>query len=613
MSTDPLANKQHAWSALFSEPMSALVQRYTASVAFDRRLWRADIDASLAHATMLAAQHVIGDADLADIRRGLAQIADEIEGGTFDWKLELEDVHLNIEARLTALVGDAGKRLHTGRSRNDQVATDVRLWLRGEIDRIAALLVELQRALVALAERHVDTVMPGTTHLQVAQPVSFAHHLLAYVEMFARDAERLADARRRTNRLPLGAAALAGTSYPLDRAAVAAALGFDAVAANSIDAVSDRDFALEFAAFASICMVHVSRLAEEIVLWMSQNFGYIDLADRYCTGSSIMPQKRNPDVAELARGKTGRVVGHLMALLTLMKGQPLAYNKDNQEDKEPLFDTVDTLADTLRILAEMVGGVVVKPDAMAAAARRGYATATDLADYLVKKGVAFRDAHEAVAGAVKRAIDRGVDLAELPLAELQQCHPAIADDAYAVLSLAGSMAARDVEGGTAPRQVRLQIDRHRRRLGSDAEMSPATATPSGSAAMRLGAFSISLAVRDLAASRAFYERLGFVVFAGDADENWLVLRNGDATVGLFHGMFEGHLLTFNPGWSQQAEPLADFDDVRDLHRRLQQAGAALDTTIETSSGPASFMLTDPDGHTILVDQHVASPPSSGPN
>jgi argininosuccinate lyase len=465
MSADPLANKAQAWSALFTEPMSELVQRYTASVGFDQRLWRADIDGSLAHAEMLAAQGVIGDEDLASIRRGLQQIATEIEAGRFEWKLELEDVHLNIEARLTALVGDAGKRLHTGRSRNDQVATDVRLWLRGEIDGLAGLLVDLQRAFVELAARHTDTVMPGFTHLQVAQPVSFAHHLLAYVEMFARDAERLADVRKRVNRLPLGAAALAGTSYPLDREHVARTLGFDGLCQNSLDAVSDRDFALEFAAFASICMVHVSRLAEEIVLWMSQNFGFIDLADRYCTGSSIMPQKRNPDVAELARGKTGRVVGHLMALLTLMKGQPLAYNKDNQEDKEPLFDTVDTLRDTLRILAEMAGGIVVKPDAMERAALRGYATATDLADYLVKKGLPFRDAHEAVAHAVKVALQRGVDLSALPLEELQALQPTIAADVIDVLTLRGSLGARDVVGGTAPAQVRAQIERHRARLG----------------------------------------------------------------------------------------------------------------------------------------------------
>jgi argininosuccinate lyase len=465
MSANPLDNKAQAWSALFSEPMSELVKRYTASVDFDKRLWRADIDGSLAHAEMLAAQGIIGTADLESIRRGMAQIADEIEAGRFEWKLELEDVHLNIEARLTQLVGDAGKRLHTGRSRNDQVATDVRLWLRGEIDGLAALLVSMQRAMVDLAAQHADTVMPGFTHMQVAQPVSFAHHLLAYVEMFARDAERLADLRRRVNRLPLGAAALAGTSYPLDRERVARTLGFDGICQNSLDAVSDRDFALEFAAFASITMVHVSRLAEELVLWMSQSFGFIDLADRYCTGSSIMPQKRNPDVAELARGKSGRVVGHLMGLITLMKGQPLAYNKDNQEDKEPLFDTVDTLRDTLRIMAEMVGGIRVKADAMERAALRGYATATDLADYLVKKGLPFRDAHEAVAHAVKVAIERGVDLAELPLEVLQGFHPAIEADVAAVLTLRGSMNARAVAGGTAPSQVRAQIERHHARLG----------------------------------------------------------------------------------------------------------------------------------------------------
>jgi argininosuccinate lyase len=465
MHHDPLANKQQAWSALFTEPMSELVQRYTASVGFDHRLWRADIDGSLAHAEMLAAQGVIGAQDLADIRRGMAQIVDEIEGGRFEWKLELEDVHLNIEARLTALVGDAGKRLHTGRSRNDQVATDVRLWLRGEIDQLAPLLVQMQRALVELAARHADTVMPGFTHLQVAQPVSFGHHLLAYVEMFARDAERLADARRRVNRLPLGAAALAGTSYPLDRERVARTLGFDGVCMNSLDAVSDRDFAIEFSAWAAITMVHVSRLAEELVLWMSQSFAFIDLADRYCTGSSIMPQKRNPDVAELARGKTGRVVGHLVGLVTLMKGQPLAYNKDNQEDKEPLFDTVDTLAATLRIMAEMVGGIVVKPEALRRAAMRGYATATDLADYLVKKGLPFRDAHEAVAHAVKVALGRGVDLSELSLAELQAIDPRIGDDAFGVLTLEGSLNARNVLGGTAPAQVLAQVERHRARLG----------------------------------------------------------------------------------------------------------------------------------------------------
>ncbi|GAB4558399.1 MAG: argininosuccinate lyase [Rhizobacter sp.] len=445
--------------------MSELVKRYTSSVFFDKRMWKADIAGSLAHADMLAAQGVIAAKDLADIQRGMAQITQEIESGSFDWKLDLEDVHLNIEARLTTLVGDAGKRLHTGRSRNDQVATDVRLWLRDEIDTITPLLKAMQLALVEVAEKNVDTILPGFTHMQVAQPVSFAHHLLAYVEMFARDSERLADVRKRVNQLPLGAAALAGTSYPLDRERVAKTLGFDGVCQNSLDAVSDRDFALEFASFASITMVHVSRLAEEIVLWMSQNFGFIDLADRYCTGSSIMPQKRNPDVAELARGKSGRVVGHLMGLLTLMKGQPLTYNKDNQEDKEPLFDTVDTVRDTLRIMAEMVAGIIVKKDAMERAALKGYATATDLADYLVKKGLPFRDAHETVAHAVKTAIAQGKDLSELPLATLQGFNAAITDDVFGVLSLQGSLNARNVLGGTAPAQVRAQIARHKARLG----------------------------------------------------------------------------------------------------------------------------------------------------
>ncbi|WP_028999394.1 argininosuccinate lyase [Azohydromonas australica] len=464
MSSNQLDKKAQAWSALFSEPMSELVKRYTASVDFDKRLWQADIEGSLAHAAMLQAVGIISEQDLADIRRGMAQIRAEIEAGSFEWKLDLEDVHLNVEARLTQLVGDAGKRLHTGRSRNDQVATDVRLWLRGEIDQLQPLLSGMQRALVSVAEKNVDTILPGFTHMQVAQPVSFAHHMLAYVEMFARDAERLADLRKRVNRLPLGSAALAGTSYPLDREMVARLLGFDAVTQNSLDAVSDRDFAIEFTAFASITMMHVSRLAEEIVLWMSQNFAFIDLADRYCTGSSIMPQKRNPDVAELARGKTGRVYGHLTALLTLMKGQPLTYNKDNQEDKEPLFDAVDTLRDTLRIMAEMVEGILVKPEAMESAARRGYATATDLADYLVKKGLPFRDAHEVVAHAVKVGLQRGVDLSELPLDVLQLFHATIGEDVYEVLTLRGSLQARQVLGGTAPVQVRAQIERHKARL-----------------------------------------------------------------------------------------------------------------------------------------------------
>ena len=464
MSQNQLDNKSAAWSALFSEPMSDLVKRYTSSVFFDKRLWQVDIRGSLAHAEMLCHQNVIGPADYASIQSGMATIAAEIEAGAFEWKLDLEDVHLNIEARLTQLVGDAGKRLHTGRSRNDQIATDVRLWLRDEIDLITALLDQLQKALVEIADRNADVIMPGFTHLQVAQPVTFGHHMLAYVEMFSRDAERLQDVRKRVNRLPLGAAALAGTSYPLDRGRVAATLAMEGVCQNSLDAVSDRDFAIEFTAAASLAMVHTSRLSEELVLWMSQSFGFIDLADRFCTGSSIMPQKKNPDVPELARGKTGRVVGHLMGLLTLMKGQPLAYNKDNQEDKEPLFDTVDTLKDTLRIFADMVGGIRVKPEAMERAALRGYATATDLADYLTKKGLPFRDAHETVAHAVKAAITQGVDLSELPLAVLQGFNASIAADVYPMLSLRGSVDARNILGGTAPAQVRAQIARHRARL-----------------------------------------------------------------------------------------------------------------------------------------------------
>ncbi|MBL0252489.1 MAG: argininosuccinate lyase [Polaromonas sp.] len=470
MSTNQLDKKSQAWSALFSEPMNDLVKRYTSSVFFDKRLWQADIAGSLAHADMLAAQKIISSEDLASIQKGLAQISIEIEAGSFEWKLDLEDVHLNIEARLTTLVGDAGKRLHTGRSRNDQVATDVRLWLRGEIDLIGDLLTNLQKALLTIAQKNVDVIMPGFTHLQVAQPVSFAHHMLAYIEMFKRDAERMQDVRRRVNVLPLGAAALAGTSYPLDRERVAKALGMvDAqgvpqVCQNSLDAVSDRDFAIEFTAAASLTMIHISRMSEELILWMSQNFGFIRIADGFTTGSSIMPQKKNPDVPELARGKTGRVVGHLMGLITLMKAQPLAYNKDNQEDKEPLFDTVDTLKDTLRIFADMVVSITVQPEAMERAALKGYATATDLADYMVKKGLPFRDAHEAVAHAVKAAMQHQVDLSELPLNVLQGFNAKIEKDVYDVLSLRGSLNARNTLGGTAPVQVRAQIEKHLVRL-----------------------------------------------------------------------------------------------------------------------------------------------------
>jgi len=443
------------WSGRFGEPMSERMQRFNASVDFDRRLASADIAGSLAHARMLAATGVLSAADLAAIERGLREIEGEIERGEFVWTRALEDVHLNIEHRLTALVGDAGKRLHTARSRNDQVATDTRLWLRGAVDALTGQLRALRKALIDLAEKHADTIMPGFTHLQVAQPVTFGHHLLAYEAMLARDAERLADGRSRINRLPLGSAALAGTSYPIDRQRVAEELGFEALCSNSLDAVSDRDFAVEFAAAAALIMVHLSRFAEELVIWSSPRFGFVTVADRFCTGSSIMPQKRNPDVAELVRGKTARVIGHLTALLVLMKAQPLAYNKDNQEDKEPLFDTVDTLADCLAIMTELIEtGLTPVPERMRAAASEGFATATDLADYLVRKGMPFRDAHEVVARAVRHAEQKGCDLAELPLADLQRFAPFVDEDVFRVLTLEGSVASRDHPGGTAPAQVR---------------------------------------------------------------------------------------------------------------------------------------------------------------
>ncbi len=460
----PLASKSTAWSGRFDEPVADFVLRYTASVGFDRRLAFADIDGSLAHAAMLRECDIITAADLADIERGLQQIRDEIQSNQFEWKLELEDVHLNIEKRLTELVGDAGKRLHTGRSRNDQVATDTRLWLRAEIDRIVRLVDGLQHALVELAERNAATVMPGFTHMQVAQPVTFGHHLLAYAEMFERDRARLLDARKRVNCLPLGAAALAGTTYPIDRALVARKLGFESIAENSLDAVSDRDFAIEFCAAAALVMTHISRLAEEIVTWLSPRYAFIRLPDRYTTGSSIMPQKRNPDVAELARGKCGRVTGHLVALLTVMKAQPLAYNKDNQEDKEALFDTVDTVADTLRAFSEMLPGIEVDADAMRRAAEEGYSTATDLADYLVRKGVAFRDAHESVARAVKFAAHQRVALSDLSLMQLQTYSPVIGDDVFDLLSVDGSVGARNHPGGTAPQRVHAQVAIWRQRL-----------------------------------------------------------------------------------------------------------------------------------------------------
>lgn len=457
--------KDQAWSGRFNEPVAELVKRYTASVDFDKRLARFDIEGSIAHATMLGAQGIISAQDVEEIKRGLGEILAEIEAGQFEWLLDLEDVHLNIEKRLTEKIGDAGKRLHTGRSRNDQVATDVRLWLRSVVDDAISGIRALQTSLLDLAEQNAATIMPGFTHLQVAQPVTFGHHLMAYFEMLNRDAERFADARKRINRLPLGAAALAGTSYPIKREMVAELLGFDSVCQNSLDAVSDRDFAIEFNAAASLLMMHLSRFSEELILWMSPRFGFIDIADRFCTGSSIMPQKKNPDVPELVRGKTGRVYGHLIGLLTLMKGQPLAYNKDNQEDKEPLFDVADTLLVTLQIYADMLRGITVKADNMRKAALEGFATATDLADYLVKKGMPFRDAHEVVAHAVKAGVESGRDLAEFSLAELQAFSSTISVDVFEVLTLEGSVASRNHTGGTAPEQVRRAIAQARVQLG----------------------------------------------------------------------------------------------------------------------------------------------------
>ncbi len=461
-----MEDNKKTWSGRFNEPVSELVERYTASVSFDCRLAEYDIKGSRAHAQMLENSGIINRDDLQAIERGLDLIRDEIRNGEFLWRQELEVVHLNIEKRLTELVGDAGKRLHTARSRNDQVATDIRLYLRASIDGIVALIQDMQKALLTLAEQHVDTVMPGFTHLQVAQPVSFGHHLMAYVEMLKRDAGRLLDCRKRVNQLPLGAAALAGTSYPINRELVARTLGFEGVCSNSLDAVSDRDFAIEFCSAASLVMTHLSRLSEELILWMSPSFSFIQLADRFCTGSSIMPQKKNPDVPELVRGKTGRVNGHLIALLTLMKAQPLAYNKDNQEDKEPLFDTVDTLVDTLRIYADMMGGVQVNQAAMRQATMRGYATATDLADYLTKKGVPFRDSHEVVARAVQYAEQKKCDLSELDLKELQEFSSQIEADIFAILTLDGAMNSRAHIGGTASSQVKAAIELAKKALSS---------------------------------------------------------------------------------------------------------------------------------------------------
>ena len=456
--------KEKPWSGRFTQPTDAAVEAFTASVDFDRRLYVYDIMGSIAHAQMLAKVGVLTKKECDAIVKGLKDIEAEIDAGQFDWSVALEDVHMNIEARLIQRIGETGKKLHTGRSRNDQVATDLRLYLRDGIDVVLHSIGQLQQAVLNVAEREAGTPMPGFTHLQVAQPITFGHHMLAWFEMLARDAERLQDCRSRVNVLPLGSAALAGTSFPIDRAYTARLLGFDAPAENSLDAVSDRDFAIEFIADAALLMTHLSRMSEELVLWSSTQFGFVELSDAYCTGSSIMPQKKNPDVPELVRGKTGRVTGHLVALLTLMKAQPLAYNKDNQEDKEPVFDTLDTVLGSLRVFAGMIPSMKVRRDHLLRAAVMGHATATDLADYLVRQGVAFRDAHEIVGKAVRLAIDTDRDLSQIDLDEYKKLSPAIGKDVYGVLTVEGSLKARDHLGGTAPSQVKAAIKRARKRI-----------------------------------------------------------------------------------------------------------------------------------------------------
>ena len=463
-SPEQASSSEKPWGGRFTEPTDAFVERFTASVGFDQRLYHHDITGSIAHATMLAAVGVLTDEERDTIVDGLKAVKADIEAGTFQWSISLEDVHMNIEARLTDRIGVTGKKLHTGRSRNDQVATDIRLYLRDEIDVIAEEIKRLQAGLLNLAEREADTIMPGFTHLQTAQPVTFGHHLLAWYEMLVRDGERLQDCRKRVNIMPLGAAALAGTTYPIDRLMTAKLLGFDRASENSLDSVSDREFAIEFCSFAALLMTHLSRFSEELVLWTCAQFDFIDLPDRFCTGSSIMPQKKNPDVPELVRGKTGRVNGHLISLLTLMKGQPLAYNKDNQEDKEPLFDTVDTIKGCLRAYADMVPAMTAKADNMRVAAKRGFSTATDLADYLVKRGMPFRDAHEVVGRSVAFGVEQKRDLSDMTLAELQSFSDIISEDVFDVLTLDGSVQARDHLGGTAPAQVRAAVKRARNAL-----------------------------------------------------------------------------------------------------------------------------------------------------
>ena len=459
--SDQAASSEKPWGGRFSEPTDAFVERFTASVGFDQRLYHHDITGSIAHATMLAKVGVLTDEERDQIIEGLNGVKADIDAGRFEWSVSLEDVHMNIEAALTERIGITGKKLHTGRSRNDQVATDIRLYLRDEIDVITEELTRLQNGLLDLAEREADTIMPGFTHLQTAQPVTFGHHLLAWYEMLVRDGQRLQDCRKRVNIMPLGAAALAGTTYPIDRNLTAELLGFDRPTENSLDSVSDRYFAIEFCSFAALLMTHLSRFSEELVLWTSAQFDFIDLPDRFCTGSSIMPQKKNPDVPELVRGKTGRVNGHLISLLTLMKSQPLAYNKDNQEDKEPLFDTVDTVKGCLKAYADMIPAIRSKADNMRVAAKSGFSTATDLADYLVKKGVPFRDAHEIVGKSVAFGVAEGRDLSDMTLEELQQFSDFITEDVFDVLTLEGSVQARNHTGGTAPDQVRAAVARAR--------------------------------------------------------------------------------------------------------------------------------------------------------
>lgn len=457
-------NQEKLSSARFSEATDAFVEAFTASIQFDQRLYRQDIQGSLAHAKMLNAVGILNNTELEQIETGLAQVQAEIESGKMQWSIKQEDIHMNIEARLTDLIGITGKKLHTGRSRNDQIATDIRLYLRDEIDEILPEMKRLQQGILYLAEKEAETILPGFTHLQTAQPVTFGHHMMAWFEMIKRDIERLTDCRKRVNTSPLGSAALAGTTYPINRAMTAELLQFDRISENSLDGVSDRDFAIEFTSFAATFLMHLSRFSEELVLWSSAQFQFIDLPDRFCTGSSIMPQKKNPDVPELVRGKTGRVYGHLMSLLTLMKSQPLAYNKDNQEDKEPLFDTIDTVRGCLKAFADMVPAIIVNPDTTYEAAKRGYATATDLADYLVKKGLAFRDAHEVVGLAVAYGLQNGLDLSEMSLTTLQGFHDSITEDVFDVLTLEGSVAARDHLGGTAPNQVKQAIERAKKSL-----------------------------------------------------------------------------------------------------------------------------------------------------